>query len=280
VSSPLPRPRTPEGEAGLAAILRDPGHALIALDFDGTLAPIVAEPSAVRPHPAVRPALQRLATRVGTLAIITGRPAPAAVDLGGFAGVPGLIVVGQYGWERWEAGQLTSPPPPPGIAPARARLPEVLASAGAPDGTWVEDKGHALVVHTRRTAEPQRALQALAAPLARLAEETGLACEPGRLVIELRPRGIDKGTALHHLVAERNPVAVLFAGDDLGDLPAFAAVRALRARGRAGLTVASASAEVTALADEADLVVDGPDGVAALLASLADALPAPSSPAR
>jgi trehalose 6-phosphate phosphatase len=280
VSSPLPRPRTPEGEAGLAAILRDPGHALIALDFDGTLAPIVAEPSAVRPAPAVRPALRRLATRVGTLAIITGRPAPAAVELGGFAGVPGLIVIGHYGWERWEAGQLTSPPPPPGIAPARARLPGVLAAAGAPDGTWVEDKGQALVVHTRRTAEPQRALEALAAPLARLAEETGLASEPGRLVIELRPRGIDKGTALNHLVAERNPVAVLFAGDDLGDLPAFAAVRALRASGRAGLTVASASAEVTALADEADLVVDGPDGVAALLASLADALPAPSSPAR
>jgi trehalose 6-phosphate phosphatase len=279
VSSPLPRPRTPEGEAGLAAILRDPGHALIALDFDGTLAPIVAEPCDARPHPAVLPALRRLAPAVGTLAIITGRPAPAAVELGGFAGLPGLIVIGHHGWERWEAGQLTSPPPPSGVAPARARLPGVLASAGAPDGTWVEDKGHALVVHTRRTAEPQRALEALAAPLAKLAADTGLACEPGRLVIELRPRGIDKGTAISDLVAERNPVAVLFAGDDLGDLPAFAAVRALRGSGREGVTVASASGEVTALAGEADLVVDGPDGVSALLVSLADALPVPPAPA-
>jgi trehalose 6-phosphate phosphatase len=280
VSESLPRPRTPEGEAGLAAIVRDPGRALIATDFDGTLAPIVAEPSAARPHPAVLPALRRLAPRVGTLAIITGRPAPAAVELGGFAGIPGLIVIGHHGWERWEAGRLTSPPPPPGVAPARARLPGVLASAGAPEGTWVEDKGHALVVHTRRTAEPQRALVALGAPLAKLAADTGLACEPGRLVIELRPRGIDKGTAITALAAERNPVAILFAGDDLGDLPAFAAVRALRASGHEGVTVASASGEVTALADEADLVVDGPDGVSALLVSLADAVALPPAPAR
>ena len=110
---------TPEGAAGLAAIARDPGRALIALDFDGTLAPIVTEPSAARPHQDVLPALQRLATGVGTLAIITGRPAPAAVELGGFASIPGLIVIGHHGFERWEGDQLGSPPPPPGVATAR-----------------------------------------------------------------------------------------------------------------------------------------------------------------
>ena len=110
---PVPEGTTPEGAAGLAAIVADPGHALIALDFDGTLAPIVSEPSAARPHPDVLPALERLATGVGTLAIITGRPAPAAVELGGFAGIPGLIVIGHHGFERWEGGQLTSPPPRP-----------------------------------------------------------------------------------------------------------------------------------------------------------------------
>jgi trehalose 6-phosphate phosphatase len=278
VSSPLPRPRTQEGSAGLAAVVRDPGRALVALDFDGTLAPIVSDPSEARPHPAVLPALGRLAPVVGTLAIITGRPAATAVELGGFDGLPGLIVIGHHGWERWEAGELSSPPPPPGIALARSRLAGVLASAGAPDGTWVEDKSHALVVHTRRTADPTGAQQLLAGPLATLAEAAGLDSRPGRLVIELRPRGTDKGTALSALVAERDPGAVLFAGDDLGDLPAFAAVRAMRAAGRYGVTVCSASGEVTALSGEADLVVDGPEGVAALLVSLADALPVP--PAR
>ena len=277
---PVPEGATPDGAAGLAAIVENPRRALIALDFDGTLAPIVSEPAAARPHPDVLPALRRLATAVGTLAIITGRPAPAAVELGGFADVPGLIVIGHHGFERWEAGQLTSPPPPPGAAAARARLPEVLAAARAPDGTWVEDKGHALVVHVRRAADPQAALALLTGPLAELAAAAGLDAKPGRLVIELRPRGIDKGTALTALIAERDPAAVLFAGDDLGDLPAFDAVRAARAHGRAGVAVYSASDEVTALAAHADLVLDGPKEVAALLAALAEALPWPPPPAR
>jgi trehalose 6-phosphate phosphatase len=276
----LPEGATPEGAAGLAAIVADPGRALIALDFDGTLAPIVSEPSAARPHPDVPPALQRLATGVGTLAIITGRPAQVAVELGGFASIPGLVVIGQHGFERWEGGQLTSPPPPPEVATARARLPGALAAAGAPEGTWVEDKGHALVVHVRRAADPQAALAQLTGPMAEFAAEMGLDSKPGRLVIELRPSGINKGTALTKLIAERDPAAVLFAGDDLGDLPAFDAVRAARAEGRQGVAVCSASDEVNALAEHADLVLDGPKKVGALLAALAEALPSPPHRAR
>ena len=277
---PVPEGATPEGVAGLAAIVADPGRALIALDFDGTLAPIVSEPSAARPHPDVPPALRRLATGVGTLAIITGRPAPVAVELGGFADIPGLIVIGHHGFERWEGGQLTSPPPPPQVAAARTRLPGALAAARAPEGTRIEDKGHALVVHVRRTADPQAALARLTGPMAEFAADTGLDCQPGRMVIELRPPGINKGTALTALIAERDPAAVLFAGDDLGDLPAFEAVRAARAAGRKGVAVCSASDEVTALAAHADLVLDGPKEVAALLAALAEALPPPPPPAR
>lgn len=274
--SSLPLPGTPEGAVGLTAIVADPGKALIALDFDGTLSPIVAVPGDARPHPAAGPALRRLAGSIGTLAIITGRPARTALELSGFGDVPGLVVIGHHGWERWEAGTLTSPPPPAGIGPARARLERILA--GAPEGTWLEDKGPALVVHTRRTAEPQRALEELTAPLAALAAESGLTSAPGRMVIELRPSGIDKGRALTALVTERHSAAVMYAGDDLGDLPAFEAVRTLRAAGHQGVTVASASGEVTALAQEADLVVDGPEGVSALLVALADALP--PAPAR
>jgi trehalose 6-phosphate phosphatase len=269
MTAALPEPRTPEGRAGLAALLKDPARALIGLDYDGTLSPIVADPAAATAHPEAAAVLSRLAPLVGTLAVITGRPAALAVQLGGFAGVPGLIVLGHYGWERWCDGELISPPPPPGIAAARERLPAVLAAAGAPAGTWTEDKGHALAVHTRRAAGPQQALERLRAPLAALAAEAGLVVEPGRLVIELRPQGTDKGGALSALAAQRVPSAVLFAGDDLGDLAAFGAVRALREAGTPGLTVCSGSAEVSALSGAADLVVAGPDGVVALLSSLA-----------
>ena len=276
----LPAPRTAEGRAGLAAIRQDPGTALIAMDFDGTLSPIVADPREARAHPGAVAGLRGLAGLVGTLAVITGRPAMEAVELGGFGSIPGLIVLGHYGWERWEDGALAAPPPPPGVATARARLPELLAEAGAPEGTRIEDKGSALAVHTRRTADPAAALAAVADPVAGLAAATGLTLEPGRLVIELRPPGMDKGSALTALAAERKSGAILFAGDDLGDLPAFGAVRALRAAGHPGLTVCSASGEVSDLAAEADLVVAGPDEVAALLSALARSLAASPRPAR
>ncbi len=269
---PVPVPVTAEGRTGLAALLAAPRRALVGLDFDGTLAPIVPDPAQARVLPAALAGLRALTPLVGTVAVISGRPAPRAVEYGSLDQVPGVVVLGHYGRQRWQDGELTSPPSPPGLAVARERLPGVLARAGAPDGTWIEDKTDALAVHTRRTADPDRALAVISGPLLRLAERTGLRAEPGRMVLELRPPGSDKGQALMDLAAQRTPAAVMFCGDDLGDRPAFAAVRELRSAGTPGLAVCSGSAEVAGLADEADLVVAGPEGVAALLAGLAAAI--------
>ncbi len=148
----------------------------------------------------------------------------------------------------------------------------MLAAAGAADGTLIEDKAEALAVHTRRAADPLGALARVRAPLFGLAEQTGLLAEPGRLVIELRPPGADKGHALRDLAAQDSRSAIMFGGDDLGDRPAFRAIRELRAAGQPGLAVCSASAEVAELAAEADLVVDGPSGITALLAWLAQTI--------
>jgi trehalose 6-phosphate phosphatase len=265
-------PRTREGREGLGALLGDPGRALIALDFDGTLSPIVADPALARAHPGAAAALRALAGAVGTVAIVTGRPAAEAVRYGGLADVPGLIVLGHYGLQRWADGKITAPPPAPGVAAARLRLPSVLEAAGAPPGTWTEDKGHAVAVHTRRTADPDAALRLLRRPLERLAAAEGLLAQPGRMVIELRPPGVDKGAALNFLSTERASRVVLFCGDDLGDVPAFTAVRDARRRGMPGLAVCSGSAEVSELAELSDLVVDGPDGVVRLLGWLAGRL--------
>ena len=195
------RAATAEGQAGLDAVLADPARALIATDFDGTLSPIVADPAAARAAPGAADALARLGARVGTVAIITGRPAAEAVALGGFAGVPGLIVLGHYGAERWQGGSLTAAPAPDGIEVARRALPGLLVSAGAADGTRLEDKGTALAVHTRQAPDPEAELARLREPLASLAAQAGLAVEPGRFVLELRPPGTDKGAALRALVA-------------------------------------------------------------------------------
>ncbi|MFC3573135.1 trehalose-phosphatase [Streptomyces yaanensis] len=273
----LPTPATPAGRDGLDAILTRPDRAVLAFDFDGTLAPIVPDPDQARAHPDAVPALTALAPKVASIAVVTGRPAGVAVRYGGFAGVPGLehlVVLGHYGAERWDArtGTVTAPAPHPGVAAVRAELPGFLERIGAWRGTWIEEKGRAVAVHTRRAEDPQAAFEALREPLAELAARHGLIVEPGRMVLELRPPGMDKGMALLEYVRETGPEAVMYAGDDLGDLPAFAAVDELRSAGVPGLLVCSGSDEVTELAKRADLVVDGPPGVVQLLRSLAHRL--------
>ncbi|MCL2733715.1 MAG: trehalose-phosphatase [Actinomycetia bacterium] len=276
----LPTPATPAGRDGLDVILARPARAVLAFDFDGTLAPIVPDPDQARAHPDAAGALAALAPKVASVAVLTGRSAGVAVRQGGFAGVPGLdhlVVLGHYGAERWDArtGTVTAPAPHPGVAAARADLPGFLDEIGAWRGTWIEEKGRSLAVHTRRAEDPQAAFEALRAPLTDLATRHGLIVEPGRLVLELRPPGMDKGVALLEYVRETGAEAVLYAGDDLGDLAAFAAVDTLRCDGVAGLLVCSGSDEVTELAKRADLVVDGPAGVVGLLRALARRLRRP-----
>ncbi len=128
-------------------------------------------------------------------------------------------------------------------------------------------------MHTRRAGDPQAAFEALRAPLAELAGRHGLIVEPGRMVLELRPPGMDKGVALLDHVRRTGAGSVVYAGDDLGDLPAYGAVEKLRADGVPGVLVCSGSDEVTELRERADVVVDGPRGVVALLRALASRLP-------
>ncbi|MFJ9867272.1 trehalose-phosphatase [Streptomyces sp. NPDC101165] len=270
----LPTPATKAGRDGLQALLAKPRSAVIGLDFDGTLSPIVEDPEQARAHPDAVPALAILAPKVASVAVITGRPAEVAVRHGGFAGTPGLehlVVLGHYGAERWDAATntVTAPPPHPGVAAVRAELPGLLDRVGAGHGTWIEEKGRAVAVHTRRADDPQAVFEALRGPLADLATRHGLIVEPGRLVLELRPPGMDKGVALLDHVRATGAESVLYAGDDLGDLPAYAAVDKLRSDGVPGLLVCSGSTEVTELAERADVVVDGPEGVVALLRALA-----------
>jgi trehalose 6-phosphate phosphatase len=267
---------SPAGSAALEAILRAPGDTLVAVDFDGTLAPIVDDPERAYADEAAVRALARIGRHVGTVVVLTGRPVRTAVRLGGFRQVPGLesmVVIGQYGVERWDAAgdAFDVPPDPPEIVAVSEELPGLLASLDLQDAR-VEHKGRALGVHTRTLPDPAGALRKLAGPLKDLAGRHGLSVEGGKNVWEIRPPGIDKGTALRLIMGETGARQIIFAGDDLGDLPAFETVRELRAEGTPGLLVCSASAEEDALTALADVVVEGPEGVAAWLTDLAERL--------
>ncbi len=145
-------------------------------------------------------------------------------------------------------------------------------------GAWVEPKGAAVAVHFRALRDPDAAVQAAAGPLTTVAAAHGLELVPGRAILELMPiGGPRKGDAVQLLVEGDDLEAVLFAGDDVGDLDAFTTLRGLRSAGLWTCAVAAEGPEVSmAVIEAADLVVDGPRGVVELLRSIADALDAPT----
>lgn len=270
---------TQTGRAAFELMAARPSSVLVAVDYDGTLAPIVLDPDKAAPDASALAAFGRLGALIGQVAIVTGRPAQTCVRLGGLtevAGLERLIVLGQYGAERWDAasGEFHIPPAPVAVAEVAAELPTVLSQAGWPDAR-IEDKGRAVAVHTRELREAERAFAELVGPVTDLATRHGLQVEPGRLVIEVRSAAVaDKGVALRALVEEVGAEVVVFAGDDLGDIPAFRAVDQLRADGLAGVLVHAASDEQLALAELADVTCRGPAGVAAWLNAAADAVAA------
>lgn len=266
---PQPAISTNAGLDAWAHLVLRPDRALVALDYDGTLAPIVPRPEDAVAQPGIADALTALATRGVQVAIITGRPVDAALALGGLAAVPRLVILGHYGLQRWQDGEVSSPDVDPGVVTAHERLTEYVAANDK--GMTVEDKHHAVALHTRNAEDATAAFEAAKPITQELADKCGLELVPGRFVLEIRPPGIDKGGALRTVVSETGVQALLFGGDDLGDLPAVEAIGGLRADGLHAMVVCSDSPETpSALREAADLVVAGPPGVLATLRALHD----------
>lgn len=267
---------TDHAQSFLTAAAKDPSRVLLALDFDGTLAPIVDDPEHSRMHDGAAEALALLGERLGHVAIITGRGVATVRRLGRLderEGLSRLVVLGQYGAERWDAatGSETAPAVPEPIAAARPSVERAIAACPV-DGVVLEDKGRALGVHTRRSADPEAAYEALRPVLSGIAAAHGLILEPGRNVLELRASALTKGDSLRSLVAETGATVVAMGGDDLGDLPAFEALQEMRDEGLTTCIVVSGSAEQPRIAEHADVLAAGPDGVAAWLRDLAAAV--------
>jgi len=268
---------SPDGEHRYAAFAAAAAGAVVALDFDGTLSPIVEDPAEAHIHPDAGQVLVALAEKVAAIAVVTGRPARQVLALGGLEEVADemaahgkeLYVFGQYGNESWSSSHrvIRGPRPPHGLATFEAELPRVLREVGAADA-YVEDKGLAVAVHTRRLPDADEAYTRLLPRLRELAEQHDLTLEPGKQVIEVRSPGMDKGLAVDRLVDEQHAKAVFFAGDDLGDVEAFESVIAWGDNGLATLLVCSASDEESALVSMSDVIVPGPPGVLELLRRL------------
>ena len=253
---PVPQP--------LAAMVAVAPRAALFLDFDGTLAPIVDDPAAARVLPAARLALARLVPLLGTVAVVSGRPAAFLVDA---LGIEHLVYAGTYGLERVVDGVVVLDPRVAPWLDAVARIADE-AEAALP-GLLVERKGRvAVTVHWR--TQPDRGSEATAWAEA-AASRLGLDALRGRMAVELRPPvPVDKGTTVIDLA--RDSTVAAFAGDDAGDLPAFAALRASVRSGALehAVTIGVASDEGPPEVGTADVVVEGPSGLADLLDALAD----------
>jgi trehalose 6-phosphate phosphatase len=246
----------------------------LVCDFDGTLSPIVDDPATSQLPPEAAAHLADLVPRLGLVAVVSGRPVAFLSDR---VAVPGVRLYGLYGLEEQRDGAVVVAPEVAGwddaVETARAAL---AAAVPVEPDLRLEDKGRGLAVHWRGAADPDDAAARARALVERVADETGLAREPGKLVEELRPPvAWNKGDAVRAAAAAAGGGLVVYVGDDLGDLPAFAAATAL-----SGLCVAVDHGAETpgAVRAAADLVVAGAEGVTALLAALVAAVPAPPPP--
>jgi trehalose 6-phosphate phosphatase len=245
---------------GLPAIRRARRSAGIFLDFDGTLSEIVALPELAVPAAGVADLLAALAASYASVAVITGRQ---SADVRARLVVPGVDVLGLYGLEAAET-------PPPSTSDRMALLAEVRRCLDTAPGARLEDKGHSIAVHVRGLADPGAATARLEAALGPIAERHGMRILPGKMVLELAPAATPgKGALVRGAVRSHHLTAALYAGDDRADLEAFAALDHLAVEGVVTVKVGVGSAETPQeLLAAADLVVDGPAGLLALLAEL------------
>lgn len=234
-------------------------RAAVFLDFDGTLAEIVQRPELARAVEGARDALEALAKRAALVAIVTGRP---SLDVRALIDVDHVEVHGLYGME----GDTD----PAAGALVETILPLAEVAAAEFPGAWVERKGLSVAVHVREAVDPGAAEAELGPRLRALAAGFGLEVVTGKRVIELAAGRPSKGALVERLVAERGAEAALFAGDDVADLDAFDALDRLEAAGLGTVRVAVRGAETPpGLLERADVVVEGPAGLLALLQDLA-----------
>jgi trehalose 6-phosphate phosphatase len=243
-----------EIERRMTDLRRLAGHAGILLDFDGTLSEIVLRPELARAHEGVAQELMRLAAAYAVVAAISGRPTD---DLRRLIEVPGVRYVGLYGLE--EAAQIDD-----------EIIEAVETLARSCPGAWVERKGATATVHVRQAPDPDAATAELSGPLRELAASRGLEVIHGKRALEVVPAGrTRKGGAVERIVTERGLAAALYAGDDLADAEAFAALDALEAHGGTAIRVAVLGTETPeALVAASDLSVEGPAGLVELLRAL------------
>ena len=220
---------------------------LFFLDYDGTLAPIVDDPTAAVPHPEAPDLLRELDARY-PMWIVTGRDLEA---LSSFLDRP-YHAIGLHGAQEGIVGRETNNLMSDVAAEALRQLRQSVPSI---NGLRVEEKDQSFAVHYRGVADEDETRTQLEDWLADLPDV--LDAIWGKKVVELRPEGLTKGTAVRRIAEEHPGHVPVYLGDDVTDEDAF---EALQAMGRKAVTIKIGDDDTRAAAR-----LDGPDAVMAYL---------------
>ena len=232
-------------------------HLLVALDFDGTLAPEVDSPEQARALPAAKDAVLRLLALPRTrVALVSGRSLKSLIAV---ADLPdSTLLVGSHGIELRldEPAELSLNTQELEQVDV---LHEVLGEvADSIDQVWLEAKPAGFALHTRLATEHNSRVAHLVAMSETQAEIDGLTVREGKNVLEFSVRSTTKGEAVEHLRRYVGANAVFYAGDDVTDEDAFAALMPHDVGVKSGPGPT-----------EAAFRVDGPEEIAAVLSALA-----------
>jgi trehalose 6-phosphate phosphatase len=243
----------------------------VLLDIDGTLAPIVQHAADARIPERTRRLLIEISRLYAVVACVSGRRASEARAM---VSIGAISYLGSHGAELLRAGWTEAAVDAAHGGWAR-RISTFTREADSPDlrrlRVRIEDKGPIVAFHWRGAPDEDRARTAIDGLAAR-AEATGLRTHWGRKVLEVRPPvRIDKGAGIASLLDGLDLDAALYAGDDTTDLDAFRTLARLAEEGRIrhAVRVGVHSEEgPAAITEEADVVVEGTEGVQELLAAL------------
>ena len=251
----------------------NPERSGVLLDVDGVLAPIVQHPDDAHMPESTRRPLIEVARRYGVVACVSGRRASDArriVSLGSIA------YLGSHGSEVLMPGAIA--PQLDRELQAWTRRVQNFAHEHFTEDlrklrVRLEDKEAIAALHWRGVPDEEEA-QAAIEDVAAAAERAGFTSHWGRKVLEIRPPvRIDKGAGIINLLRDRDLAAALYVGDDTTDLDAFRGLTELVDGDRLGTAVrvgVRSEEGPSELAREADIMVDGTDGVRGLLQALLD----------
>ena len=258
----------------LAPLRSNPQRAAILLDIDGTLAPIVDNAADAHVPETTRQLLITIANRYGLVACVSGRRASEARAM---VAIGTISYLGSHGAEMLRAG-WTEAVLDKKIEDWVRRIQEFGREADTAETrrlrVRLEDKGPIVAFHWRGAPDEEAARAAIDS-IAERAQAAGLRTHWGRKVLEVRPPvKIDKGAGIINFLTEAGADidTGLYVGDDSTDLDAFRALSELEQEGRLAHTVkvgVGSDEGPSAITGEADLIVDGPDGVRELLFALA-----------